>query len=525
MINIPRWNVILIIVITALSLLYALPNALPQSVRENMAAHLPAWAPIHTVTLGLDLQGGSHLLLEVKTDVAVTDRLNVLVDQIRGELRGKNINYENLGENGGTISVIISKPEDVEAARRLIAQVDQGLEFTTSDRTISAKLSEAAIREREKQVVEQSIEIVRRRIDETGTREPSIQREGTNRIVVQLPGLNDPERIKNLLGKTAKLTFRMVNDDPLLANNPSGMRTAPAGYEVLQSNEKDGRSEIVSRRIVLTGEMLTDAQANFQDGMPVVSFAFDNVGGRKLAEISSQNVGKRFAIVLDNKVISAPVFREPITGGRGVISGNFTTESAQDLALLLRAGALPAPLVVMEERTVGAGLGSDSIHYGIVAMVIGFLAIVALMILCYGLFGFFAILSLIVNLAMILTCMTLLGGTLTLPGIAGIVLVIGTTVDANVLIYERMRDEYRHGRTLLGALDAGYSRAMSAITDANVTHMIGAALMFWFGTGPIKGFAVTLCLGIITSLFTAIMLNRLMVVTWTRLTKPKSLPI
>jgi preprotein translocase subunit SecD len=523
MLNLSRWNIIIIVTVALLSVLYAAPNVLPKEQRAWLETHVPSWLPSHAVTLGLDLQGGSHLLLEVKTDVALNDRMNAMVDQIRTELRKKNIPYENLNSNGGKAQVTITRPADMEEARRTIGIIEPNLAFETQGNTIGASLNEVAIKDRKKQVVEQSIEIVRRRIDESGTREPSIQREGEDRIVVQLPGVSDPEHIKNLLGKTAKLTFQFVNDD--VASADIAANRVPAGFQAFPSAEDPNRMEVVSRRIILTGEMLTDAQASFEQGMPVVSFAFDGMGAKKFAEATSQNVGKRFAIVLDNQVISAPSIREPILGGRGIISGSFSVQGAQDLALLLRAGALPAPLVVLEERTVGAGLGSDSIHSGMIALTVGLVLIIGIMVICYGLFGVFAIISLFFNLTLILSCMSFLGATLTLPGIAGIMLVIGTSVDANVLIYERMRDEYKQGRTLLGALDAGYQRAMSAIIDANVTHLIGATLMFWLGSGPIKGFGVTLSLGIITSLFTAIMLNRLMVVTWTKLFRPKALPI
>jgi preprotein translocase subunit SecD len=523
MLQISRWNIIFTIVLSVLSLLYALPNFVGKETQEKLEHSLPSWMPSRAVTLGLDLQGGSHLLLEVKTDVAISDRLNTLVDSIRSELRSKNIGYENLGVQNGKIGLTVLKPEQFVLARQVIAAVEPGLIVEGDGQKITAGLSDVAIKDRKRQVVEQSIEIVRRRIDESGTREPSIQRQGDERIVVQLPGVSDPERIKNLLGKTAKLTFRFVNDD--VAPEDVAAKRVPAGSEILPSAEDPKRVEVVSRRIMLTGEMLVDAQTSFQDAMPVVSFTFDSIGAKKFAEATSTNVGKRFAIVLDNQVISAPVIREAILGGRGIISGTFTTETAQDLALLLRAGALPAPLTVLEERTVGAGLGADSISYGVGAAVVGFVLVVILMVASYGLFGVFSVISLILNIAMIFAFMSLLGATLTLPGIAGIVLVIGTSVDANVLIYERMRDEYRQGRTLLGAMDAGYTRAMSAIIDANVTSLIGAVLMFWFGSGPIKGFAVTLSFGIITSIFTAIMLNRLMVVAWVRSAKPKSLPI
>ena len=523
MLQLSRWTIICTLLLSILSIIYAFPNVLDKATRDHLESSLPAWLPSRAVTLGLDLQGGSHLLLEVKTDVAIEDRMNTLVDQIRSDLRSKNIGYENLSQQGMKASVSITKSEQMEEARKLIATIDQGLVLENDGSKINVSLSQAAIKDKKRQVVEQSIEIVRRRVDESGTKEPSIMRQGDERIVVQLPGVNDPERIKNLLGKTAKLTFRFVNDDVSAVDIAA--KRAPAGTEILPSADDTGRMEVVSRRVMLTGEMLTDAQATFQEGLPVVSFVFDGVGAKKFAEATSNSVGKRFAIVLDNQVISAPVIREPILGGRGIISGNFTVEGAKDLSLLLRAGALPAPLTVLEERTVGAGLGSDSIQYGMLAALVGIILVIVLMIISYGLFGVFAVISLVFNIAMIFAGMTLLGATLTLPGIAGIVLVIGTTVDANVLIYERMRDEYKNGRTLMGALDAGYSRAMSAIIDANVTSLLGAVLMFWFGSGPIKGFAVTLSFGIITSLFTAIMLNRMMVIAWVKLAKPKALPI
>lgn len=523
MINLSRWNIILILAVSLLSIVYALPNLLGPETRAKLEQTLPSWMPTHGVTLGLDLQGGSHLLLEVKTDVAIADKITALVDEMRNELRNNKIGYDNLGAENGKAHVTITDAAQIDAARKILGRMDTGLNFETSGNTLVLTLSEEAVRQKKLQVVDQSIEIVRRRIDESGTREPVIQRQGDNRIVVQLPGVSDPEHIKSLLGRTAKLTFRMVNDETSAQDIAAGR--IPPGFEALPSADRPELKEVVSRRVLITGDMLTDAQATFQEGLPVVSFAFDNIGAKKFGEATTQNVNRRFAIILDNQIISAPVIREPILGGRGVISGNFTTQSAQDLALLLRAGALPAPLVVMEERTVGAGLGTDSIKYGAMASVIGVVLVTVLMIMCYGLFGVSAVISLFVNLAMIFAGMTVLGATLTLPGIAGIVLVIGTTVDANVLIYERMRDEFKNGRSLIGALDAGYSRAMSAIIDANVTSLVGALIMFWYGTGPIRGFGVTLSLGIVTSLFTAIMLNRLMIVTWAKITKPKTLPI
>ena len=383
---------------------------------------------------------------------------------------------------------------------------------------------EEAKRERANNVMQQSVEIIRRRIDETGTREPSIQRQGDTRILIQLPGLGDPERIKNLLGQTAKLSFRFVEE-----NVRPGVDPIPAGAEVLPAAEGErdtGLSEyVVRKRIMVGGETLVDAQPTFQDNAPVVSFRFDAVGAKRFADATTQNVGRLFAIVLDGEVISAPVIREPILGGAGVISGTFTVQQVQDLALLLRAGALPAPLTILEERTVGPGLGADSVAAGKIASVLGLVFVILFMGAVYGLFGVMANVALVINLTLILAVLSALQATLTLPGIAGIVLTIGMAVDANVLIFERIREETRAGRGPVSAIDAGYRRALTTIIDANVTTLIAAVLLFQFGTGPVKGFAVTLAIGLITSMFTAIMLTRLFVVTWLRQRRPQALPV
>ena len=393
---------------------------------------------------------------------------------------------------------------------------------TEADGGITLKVSEEQIIARKKSALDQSIEIVRRRIDETGTREPSIQRQGDNRILVRLPGVEDPQRIKNLLGQTAKLTFRMVDENASLADVQSGH--APPGSEVLQSAERVGSALVVQKRVMVSGDTLVDAQPSFQDGRPVVSFKFDALGGRRFGDATRTNVGKRFAIVLDNKVISAPVINEPITGGSGIISGGFTTQTAQDLALLLRAGALPAPIKIIEERTVGPGLGADSIKAGATASLIGLALVVVFFLLAYGLFGLFAIIALLFNIALIFAILSILQATLTLPGIAGIVLTIGTALDANVLVFERIREELRNGRSVIAALDAGYSRALSAIIDANMTTLIASVLLFAFGSGPVKGFAVTLSIGILTSIFSAIMVTRSIVIAVAG-TNSKSIPI
>jgi protein-export membrane protein SecD len=375
--------------------------------------------------------------------------------------------------------------------------------------------------------VEQSIEIVRRRIDQFGTQEPTIQREGEDRILVQLPGVKEPERVKKLIGETAKMTFRLVD----VSVSPLAARAGqlPPGDELLPSAEDPNkgapREYVVQKRVMVSGETLVDAQPSYRDGLPVVTFKFDSIGAKRFGDATRDNVNKPFAIVLDNKVISAPNIREPILGGSGEISGNFTTQSAQDLALLLRAGALPAPLTVLEERTVGADLGADSIAAGKLASIMGLVLIVIAMVLLYGLFGLFANVALVFNAILLIGCLSIFSATLTLPGIAGIVLTLGMAVDANVLVYERIREELRSGRSPVTAIDHGYAEAMRTIIDSHVTMIISSVLLFVFGTGTIKGFGLTLSIGIAISLFTAVMVTRMITVLWFRRTRPKALVI
>ena len=381
------------------------------------------------------------------------------------------------------------------------------------------------IRGRKTAAVQQSIEIVRRRVDETGTREPTIQQQGDDRILVQLPGIDDPERIKRLLGKTAKMSFHLVDQRNSVESAMAGR--IPPGSWLLPSEGEDRRMYLIRKRVMVSGDTLIDAQpsTDSRTNEPVVTFRFDTAGAKRFGSATSKNVGKLFAIVLDRKVISAPVIREPILGGSGQISGSFSFQSAQDLALLLRAGALPAPLTILEERSVGPGLGADSIAAGKIASIIGIILVVVFMVAAYGLFGFMADIALIVNMVLILGALSFLQATLTLPGIAGIVLTIGMAVDANVLVFERIREEVRSGRTPISSIDAGYTRAFTTIIDANLTTLIAALLLYAFGSGPVRGFAVTLSIGIITSMFTAIMLTRLMIVIWLRRTKPDVLPL
>ena len=527
MVHFAKWKIVLVLAVCVLGVVFAAPNLLDPEYAES----LPDWIPHEQISLGLDLQGGSHLLLEVDADTVIAERLETLVDSARAALRGARIRYIGLGVSGDAVTVVVRDAERLDAAVRLLRDIDPETEIEEGAAgRLAVRLTEQAIRDRRARAVEQSIEIVRRRIDETGVREPTIQRQGEDRILVQLPGIDDPERVKRLLGKTAKMTFHLLDEQARLGEAmagrvPPGSRLLPSADEI----DAQGRPRmiLIRKRVMVSGDTLVDASAGpDQRGAGwVVNFRFDTRGGKRFGEVTQANVGKPFAIVLDGQVISAPVIREPILGGSGQISGNFSASEAEDLSLLLRAGALPAPLTILEERSVGPGLGADSIAAGKVASIIGLIAVVAFMVIAYGLFGLMANVALIYNLILIAAALSLVQATLTLPGIAGIVLTIGMAVDANVLVFERIREEVRAGRTPISAIDVGYSRAIRTIIDANVTTLIAAVLLYIFGSGPIRGFAVTLSFGIATSMFTAIMLTRLLVVTWLWRRRPQSLPI
>jgi preprotein translocase subunit SecD len=519
------WKIALICAICALGVLLAGPNLFSPVALERM----PDFVPHKQVALGLDLRGGSYLLLEVDVAAAGRERLNAIIDNVRHALRDANIGYLGLAVEGEAIVFKIRELARIDDARQALSKLDPDLVAKIADDgSGTVRFTTVAIDTRRAQAVEQSIEIIRRRIDETGIKEPTIEREGEDRILVQLPGVGDPEHVKALLGRTAKLTFQMVDTGVSLDEARSGK--LPPGDEILPAAEgREGRvgpdAYVVERRVMVGGDTLVDAQPTFQANEPVVSFRFDAEGAKRFADATRENVGKPFAIVLDNRVISAPVIREAIIGGSGIISGNFSVQSASDLALLLRAGALPAPITILEERTVGPGLGADSIRAGATASIVGVTLVVVFMILFYGLFGVFADIALFFNLCLMLGALSLLGATLTLPGIAGIALTMGMAVDANVLIYERIREEQRAGRTMLSSLDAGFKRAFGTIVDSHVTTLVAGALMFWLGSGPVKGFAVTLSIGVLTSLFSAILVTRLLIVTWVRRWKPKAIPI
>jgi preprotein translocase subunit SecD len=487
--------------------------------------------PWRTIHLGLDLRGGSYLLLEVDMATVAKERIDSLVDGARTALRTAKVERFLVTAQApqNRILVHIADPAQAQATlaalRPLGLNTDGGqdLDFSTEPNgDITATLSRQAMTTRGKAAVEQSIEIVRRRIDETGVVDPQISRQGDSRIVVQLPGIEDPNRVKQLLGKTARMTFRLTDEN---ANMTSPV--APPGEDFLPMENNPTQKIAVRRRVEVDGANLTDARAgqNSQTGEWVVNFTFDSIGTRRFADISTRSVGHPFAIVLDDKVISAPVIREPITGGRGQISGSFNARSATDLAVLLRAGALPAPLTVVEERSVGPELGADAIRAGALALAVGFVLVIIYMGVFYGLFGWFANVSLVVNLVLMLAILSLFEATLTLPGMAGILLTLGMAVDANILINERIREEAHNGRTPLNAMEVGFKRAYSTIIDSNMTAFLAHVMLFFFGAGPVRGFAVTITVGIATSMFTTTMLARLLMVRWYAARRPVALPV
>lgn len=541
MLHFSRWKALATVLFSLVLCLFAIPNLLQEKTFQNLPNFLQ-----RKMVLGLDLQGGSHILLEIDARAVEREKVETLRDDTRRVLREARIGYTGLTIQGRNVQFRLREVRDADNAisklnelvtsmggsmvsfRRQISGGGGGTDIEVNhvgDGLIRLTVTPLAIADRMRQAVEQSIEIVRRRVDELGTVEPSIQRQGSDRVLVQVPGLQDPARLKELLGKTAKLTFRMVDLNNSVEEALKG--NVPPDSELLRSQDRYAQHYLIERRVVVSGEDLIDAQPTFDQRTrePVVSFRFNNAGARRFAQATQENVGRPFAIVLDNEVISAPVIREPILTGSGQISGSFTVQSANDLAILLRAGALPAPLTIIEERTVGPGLGRDSIEAGVNASYLGMILVVIFMLVTYGLFGLFANIAVAVNVGMILGILSLLGATLTLPGIAGIVLTVGIAVDSNVLIYERIREEVRAGRSPIMALDAGFNQALRTILDSNITTFIAAAVLFYIGTGPVRGFAVTFGIGILTTLFTAFTLTRLMVATWFRWWRPTYVPI
>ena len=520
-----KLKVTVTVVCCLVGILLGVPNLIPED-------KMPAWLPNPRINLGLDLQGGSYLMLQVDLETLEKEHLENTVNVVRDALRDEKIRYQGLVADPPAVRLSLIDSSQKDDALRILgglrADVLGGtmpraaFKVVDNNNTFHLTPDPDIFEEKTRQVVEQSLEIVRRRIDETGTKEPMIAQQGGDRIVVQLPGESNPGHIKKLLGQTAKMTFHLVGDQTLLPGT-----VPPPGYKWLPmaAGSTQGGLILVHRHVEVDGAHLTDARPNVdqQTGEWLVSFSFSSVGGRAFADITTRQVGRPFAIVLDGKVISAPVIREPITGGRGQISGSFTAATAHDLAVLLRAGALPAPLTVVEERTVGPDLGADAIQAGMTSLGVGFLLVVIYMALAYGRFGLYADMALFVNLAMALGALSALGATLTLPGIAGLLLSLGMAVDANILINERIREETRRGKSPAPAIETGFRRAYTTILDANATTLIKMVLLYIVGTGAIRGFSITISLGILISMFTAILLVRLLIVRWLQSRKPTTL--
>ncbi|MBQ4084922.1 MAG: protein translocase subunit SecD [Alphaproteobacteria bacterium] len=516
----PKWRAWTIIVVSAISLFFSIPNFMSEEYyKTNVPKSMQSWW--RPMSLGLDLKGGSSLLLEVQMDALVNERMSSLADAARSVLREKQITFLPPRTENGVLTIKVISSSELLNAKTLINKLEPGLDIEIQDNDLKITYSDMALTKLQTEAISQSIEIVRKRIDELGTKEPSIQQQGSNRIQVQLPGVQNPSEVKALLGKTAKMTFHLVDEKTTVADAQRGK--IPSDSMLINSD--DTGTIVIKRQIIVGGDQLESAKADFGEGAePVVAFAFKSLGAKKFAQVTRENVGKRLAIVLDGQVISAPVINGPIPG-RGIISGSFTVESASELALMLRSGALPAPLIVVDERFVGADLGTDSIQSGTIACLIGMGLVFAFMLIVYGWFGMFANLALVINVFLLLSVLSLLGATLTLPGLAGIALTIGMAVDSNVLIYARMKDEARLGRSPIQVINAGFENSFTAIFDSQITTLFAAMVLFFMGSGPIRGFSVTLGVGVLTSLFTAVMITKFLIMIWYTLTKPKTIKI
>ena len=534
MLHFERWKIFAIVATCLIGLLFALPNFFS----KETVASWPNFMPKRQMPLGLDLQGGAHLLLALDQNEIRKDWLSNLREDARKTLRDAKIGFSAIGVTGDAVQVRLVKPEDTDAAlkelKKLSQPIGNAILGTTSNDTELEKGSEPGLilikptsigmQERVSNAASASIETVNRRVNALGTSESTVVRQGRDRILVQYPGLTDTKQLKDLIGKTAKLSFHAVH--PTISAEEAKTTRPPVGYRIFESTEREpgyDQNYVLQEAPVVQGDDLVDSQPGFdqQTNAPIISFRFNQSGARKFGNFSKDHVGEPFAIVLDDKVISAPVIREAILGGSGQISGNFTVESANNLAIQLRSGALPAKLTIVEERTVGPSLGADSIEAGKLAGIVGLVATAVLTVLAYGTFGVYAVIGLLVHGILVLALMSMIGTTLTLPGIAGFVLTIAMAVDANVLIYERMREELRAGRTPIAAIEAGFQRAFVTIIDSQLTTLAAAIIMFWLGSGPIRGFAVTLTLGILTSVFAAVTITRLLVAMWLKNAKAK----
>jgi len=530
MLEFPKWKVWLIGLVIAAGVLFSIPSLIAGTTLRNS---WPSWLPQYKINLGLDLAGGSHLLLEADANDAQKQRLQAMEDSVSTELRrDPRIDIGDISTAGGRLSFQVRDPTQVDAGverlrnltkpQGLTGQRDWDVGVVDLTRIVMTPTSEGTARAM-KDAMGVARDVVRRRIDPGGTKEITVVTEGGNRVLVQVPGVEDPEALKKLIGQTARLEFKLVD----LSANPADVAAgrAPPGSQVLPMAE-GGSFIAVKRRVMVSGDQLTDARQSFdQDGRPDIEIKFNTAGARRFGRVTQENVNKPFAIILDDKVLSAPNINEPILGGNAVINGGFTVQSAHDLAVSLASGKLPVKLNVIEERTVGPDLGKDSIHKGAIAAVISVVLVILFMLITYGRFGVYATIALIVNAFLILGIMAIFNATLTLPGIAGFILTIGAAVDANVLINERIREEIRRGRRLIDAVETGYHEAFRAIFDANVTHVISAGIMAYFGSGPVRGFAVVLMIGVVTSVFTAVYFTRMLVALWIRRARPRALHI
>jgi preprotein translocase subunit SecD len=530
MLEFPRWKVWLVSLVVAIGVILSIPSLLAGTL---VASHWPSWMPQYRISLGLDLAGGSHLLLEADAADAQKQRLQGMEDSVATELRrDPKIDIGDISTTGGRLSFMVRDPTQVDAAvermRNLTKPValtgsrDWDVQVVDSTRVVLIPTATGTAQAM-KDAMGVARDVVRRRIDPSGTKEITVITEGGNRILVEVPGVEDPEALKKLIGQTARLEFKLVD----LSANPQDVKQgrAPPGSEVAPMADGSGMIA-VKRRVMVSGDQISKANQSFdENGRPDIQIEFDSAGARRFGRTTQENVGKPFAIILDGKVLSYPTIETPILGGNAQITGSFTVQSAHDLAVSLASGKLPVKLNVIEERTVSAELGADSIHKGVIASIVSVVAVIIFMLVTYGRFGVYATIALIVNAFLILGIMAMFNATLTLPGIAGFILTIGAAVDANVLINERIREEIRRGRRLIDAVETGYHQAFRAIFDANVTHVISAAIMAYFGSGPVRGFAVVLLIGVVTSVFTAVYFTRMLVALWIRRTRPRELHI
>jgi len=531
MLDFPRWKVWLVSLIVAVGVILSIPSLIYDM--PQLASRWPAWMPQYKINLGLDLAGGSHLLLEADASDMQKQRLQAMEDSVATELRrDPRIDVGDISTAGGRLLFMVRSPTQVDAAvermRNLTKPValtgsrDWDVQVVDSSRIVLTP-TPTGTAQAMKDAMGVARDVVRKRIDPGGTREITVVTEGNDRVLVEVPGVDNPEELKKLIGQTARLEFKLVD----LSANPNDVKAghAPPGSEVAPM--ADGTGAIaVKRRVMVSGEQITDAKQSFdQDGRPDIDITFDSAGARRFGRTTQENVGKPFAIILDGKVLSYPTIESPILGGNAQITGNFTVQSAHDLAVSLKSGRLPVKLNVIEERSIGPDLGKDSIHKGAIASIVSIAAVIVFMLVTYGRFGVYANIALVVNAFLILGIMAMFNATLTLPGIAGFILTIGAAVDANVLINERIREEIRRGRRMIDAVETGYREAMRAIFDANVTHVISASIMAYFGSGPVRGFAVVLLIGVVTSVFTAVYFTRMLVALWIRRARPRMLHI